>query len=332
LKVVRDSGDDSLTKVNAGAAADKCRVVILTDDPGWHGARLREAFESRGVDVGFASLRDCRFDLGRPGRDPDNPGVVMPGFDGRLPDGVFVRGVPGGTLEQVVLRLDVLHALKLLGVPVYNDGRAIERTVDKAMTSFVLARSEIATPATWVTESEAEARDIAARETAGGRELVAKPLFGSQGAGLRRVSDVAGLPPAAEYDGVYYLQRYIEPAAAGWHDWRVFVIDGTAVAAMTRHGKDWITNVSQGARCEPADLAERDDLRTLAEHAVAALEMDYAGVDLIRDRRGRMHVVEVNGIPAWKGLQSVSQVNIAKRLVDDFLDRYLQRSVLHSVA
>lgn len=321
-----------MTKVNAGVVGDECRVVILTDDPGWHGARLRDAFLSRGVEASFASLRVCRFDLDRQGRDPANPGVVIPGFDGRLPDGVFVRGVPGGTLEQVVLRLDVLHALKLLGVPVYNDGRAIERTVDKAMTSFVLARGGIATPATWVTESETEAHEIVARETDGGRELVVKPLFGSQGAGLKRVSGAAGLPPAAEYDGVYYLQRYIEPAAAGWHDWRVFVIDGTAVAAMTRHGKDWITNVSQGARCEPVDLAERGDLRTQAERAVAALEMDYAGVDLIRDREGHMHVVEVNGIPAWKGLQSVSRVNIAQRLVDDFLDRYLQRPVLHSVA
>lgn len=321
-----------MTKLNTGATGDKRRVVILTDDPGWHGARLHEAFESRGVQASFASLRDCRFDLDRPGRDPAHPGVIIPGFDGRLPDGVFVRGVPGGTLEQVVLRLDVLHALKLLGVRVYNDGRAIERTVDKAMTSFVLARAGIATPATWVTESETEARDIAARETAGGRELVVKPLFGSQGAGLKRVSGVAGLPPVAEYDGVYYLQRYIEPAATGWHDWRVFVIDGTAAAAMTRYGKDWITNVSQGGRCEPADLVERDDLRSLAERAVAALEMDYAGVDLMRDRGGCTHVVEVNGIPAWKGLQSVSRVNIAQRLVDDFMDRYLQRPVLHSVA
>ncbi len=306
--------------------------MILTDDPGWHGARLREAFESRGVEVSFASLRDCRFDFDTRRRDPANSGVVIPGFDGRLPDGVFVRGVPGGTLEQVVLHLDILHALKLLGVPVYNDGRAIERTVDKAMTSFVLARAGIATPATWVTESEALACDIVARETAGGSELVVKPLFGSQGAGLKRVNGVAALPVSAEYDGVYYLQRYIEPAAAGWHDWRVFVIDGRAAAAMTRHGKDWITNVAQGARCEPVDLAERDDLRALAERAVAALEMDYAGVDLIRDRVGRTHVVEVNGIPAWKGLQSVSRVNIAQRLVDDFLDRYLQCPVLHSVA
>ena len=121
------------------------------------------------------------------------------------------------------------------------------------------------------------------------------------------------LPPAADYDGVYYLQRYIESGNAGWHDWRVFVIDGIAVAAMKRQGKSWITNVSQGGTCAPVDLSEHDDLRALAQKACCALQMDYAGVDLIRDRDGHLQVIEVNGIPAWKGLQSVSRGTASRR-------------------
>jgi len=302
-------------------------VVILTDDPGWHGARLREAFESRGIASRFASLRDCRFDLHRPGRH-----VVIPGFEDRLPDGVFVRGVPGGTLEQVVLRLDVLHALKLLGVPVYNDGRAIERTVDKAMTSFVLANAGIPTPATWVTESERDAVAVVRAELAAGRPLIAKPLFGSQGVGLKRISAAADLPPITQFDGVYYLQRYVESGEAAWHDWRVFVIDGKAVAAMKREGKSWITNVSQGGICTPADLSEHEEMCALAQKACVALQMDYAGVDLIRGQDGNLQIIEVNGIPAWKGLQSVTRDSIAKMLVNDFVDRHLRRRALHSVA
>src|SRR5258706_4491195 len=228
-------------KVNAGTTGSGSQVVILTDDPGWHGARLRDAFLARGVDTSFVSLRDCRFDLHRPGRS-----VVLPGFEDHLPGGVFVRGVPGGTLEQVVLRLDVLHALKLLGVPVYNDGRAIERTVDKAMTSFVLANAGISTPATWVTESESEAAAVVRAEMDAGRKLVMKPLFGSQGTGLKRIGVFGDLPPGTDYDGVYYLQCYIESVNARWHDWRAFVIDGAAGAGLKRHGKSWITNVSQG--------------------------------------------------------------------------------------
>jgi RimK family alpha-L-glutamate ligase len=301
------------------------RVVIFTDDPGWHGARLKAAFAARGVEAVFVSLKDCRFELSRPGRY-----FAVPGFEERLPDGVFVRGVPGGTLEQVVLRLDVLHALKLDGVPVYNDGRAIERTVDKAMTSFVLARAGIPAAATWVAESEREARAIVMRETAAGRQLVLKPLFGSQGAGLRRLAGPSELPPPQEYGGVYYLQRYIEPGADGWHDWRVLVINGSARAAMIRRGRTWINNVAQGASCEAAEADP--ELCSLAQSACRALDIDYAGVDLIRDPDGRRIVVEVNGIPAWKGLQSVSRMDIAQALVDDFLERRLPRPALHSVA
>jgi len=316
-----------LIKVDTGVTSSVSRVVILTDDPGWHGARLRDAFESRDVEARFASLRDCRFDLRRPGRS-----VVLPGFEDRLPDGVFVRGVPGGTLEQVVLRLDVLHALKLLGVPVYNDGRAIERTVDKAMTSFVLTNAGVPTPATWITESEIEAAAVVRAAMAAGQELVLKPLFGSQGTGLRRIAAADDLPPGEDYDDVYYLQRYVESGDEGWHDWRVFVIDGAAVAAMKRRGKSWITNISRGGTCVPVDLSEQEDLRALAQKAVHALQMDYAGVDLIRDRDGRLQVIEVNGIPAWKGLQSVTRDSIARMLVNDFVDRHLRRRALHSVA
>ncbi|HXF17391.1 MAG TPA: RimK family alpha-L-glutamate ligase [Burkholderiales bacterium] len=302
-------------------------VIIFTDDPGWHGARLRDAFTARGVGTRFVSLRECGFDLHRPGRH-----VAVPGCGDRLPDGAFVRGVPGGTLEQVVLRLDVLHALKLLGVPVYNDGRAIERTVDKAMTSFVLASAGIATPATWVTESQSYAAEVVRAEIAAGHELVMKPVFGSQGIGLQRIGGENELPAAAGYDGVYYLQRFIASGTEEWHDLRVFVIHGRAVAAMQRHGKSWITNVSQGGRCVPLDLSSNAEVGALAEKACRALHMDYAGVDLIRDGVGLLYVVEVNGIPAWKGLQSVTQPSIAAMLANDFTDRYLRRPALHSVA
>jgi tetrahydromethanopterin:alpha-L-glutamate ligase len=289
------------------------RVPVFTDDPGWHGKRLQEAFSARGREAVFVSLKDCHLDLTH-----GKPGVYIPGFD-RLPEGVFVRGVPGGTLQQVILRLDVLHALSMLGVLVYNEGLAVERTVDKAMTSFILHRNGIETPPTWVCESRHVAHNIILRETMAGRALVIKPLFGSQGQGVRRLDAGTGIPvPMEEHvDGVYYLQGYIDSGEGAWHDHRVFVIDGQVVGAMVRHGSHWINNVAQGARCEP--LAASGEIAELALAAAHALQIDYCGVDIIRDRQGRLFVLEVNSIPAWKGLQSVVDQDIAKVLVDSFL-------------
>jgi glutathione synthase/RimK-type ligase-like ATP-grasp enzyme len=125
------------------------------------------------------------------------------------------------------------------------------------------------------------------------------------------------------YGQVCYLQRYIESGDGRWHDHRVFVIAGTAVAAMLRRGASWVNNVAKGGRCEALELTP--ELAHLAEAATAAVGADYAGVDIVRGEDGRLWVIEVNGIPAWKGLQGVVRVDIAAALADDFLDRYLDR-------
>lgn len=301
------------------------RIAIFTDDPGWHGKRLKRAFSALGYEAVFLSLADCRVDL-----ESGVGGMVLPGFEDRLPDGAFVRGVSGGTLEQVVLRLDFLHLLPAVGVPVYNPARAVEKSVDKAMTSLLLHQAGIPTPPSWVCESEPQARAILMREVARGFELVLKPLFGSQGTGLRRLSQPSDLPPPDEYQNVYYLQRYIGPETNGWEDYRVMVIGGVGRAAMTRRGTGWINNVAQGAACLPAP-ADPELLR-LAEAATQALGMDYAGVDLMRDREGRLTVIEVNSIPAWRGLQSTTDVDIADLLAEDFIQRHVLPARLEKCA
>lgn len=290
-------------------------IALITDDPGWHGVRLREAFAAHACKVQVVSLCDCAIDLLH-----SPQGLHMPGFEKHLPDGVFVRGVPGGSLEQVVLYLDILHALNYLGIPVYNNGRAIERSVDKGMTSLLLQRAGIPVPPTWVVSSEEYGQRIWAQERAAGHRLVVKPLFGSQGQGLVRLANDDTLPALSDYQGVYYLQRFVE----GQHfDWRVFVINGRAVASMQRHGKHWINNVAQGATCVPV-LQDRE-LESMAEAATRVLDMDYAGVDLMRNTAGELQVIEINSIPAWKGLQAASGIDIARCLVDDFQGRYLWR-------
>ena len=289
------------------------RIPVFTDDPGWHGKRLQEAFAVRGYQAVFISLKDCFFDLAA-----GLKGVVIPGFD-QLPKFAFVRGVPGGTLQQVITRLDVLHALEMLGVKVYNTGRAVERTVDKAMTSFLLHHHGVSTPDTWVCESRHEAEKIVSQENSRGMRLVIKPLFGSQGNGVRLIKPNEKLPvPMQQHvDGLYYLQRYVDSGEGQWHDHRVFVIQGKAIAAMVRHGASWVNNVALGGRCEALPLS--GELIALAEAASKAVDIDYCGVDIIRDQDGKAYVLEVNSIPAWKGLQGVADIDIAQALVDDCL-------------
>lgn len=294
----------------------QARIALFTEQAEKGGGPLCRAFAARDIECVPLSLRDCGFDVGGPSH-----GLHLPRFGEHLPRAAIVRFVPGGTFEEVTARLGLLHALVALGVPVCNTPTAIERCVDKAATSFHLARHGIATPRTWVCDDFDAAAAIVRAEARIDAPLVLKPLFGAQGLGLRLVSGVAELPPAEEVGGIYYLQRHVgtppSAAAGGWRDLRVLVCDGRPVAAMERHGKGWITNIRQGARAERvAADGPAGDMAVAAARAVGAV---LAGVDLIRDRAAGWQVLEVNSMPAWTGLQRVHDADITQIVADGLL-------------
>jgi RimK family alpha-L-glutamate ligase len=284
-------------------------VGLVTDSIDWHARQLIAALSSRGVETVPVQLSSCGM------ATASASGLHIDGSGKTLPDAVVVRTMSGGTFEAVTLRLGVLHALRELGVTVWNDARAIERCVDKSMTSFLLARAGIPTPTTWATESYEQAHVIAERETAQGL-LVLKPLFGSQGRGLRLIHKPQDLPRIEETAGrVYYLQRFIGvKRRGGYHDFRILVVQGRIVAAMRRHSMHWVTNIKRGAR--PVAVVINEEMKTLALQASMAVGANFAGVDIVYGTDDRPAVLEVNSMPAWSGLQRVTAVNIASALAE----------------
>lgn len=293
------------------------KIPIFTDESaqqgGWHGTALMQAFAKRGHEAVLVDLQDCVIDL-----SGDAPTIQLPNVD-CVPAVAFVRGIAGGTLQQVITRLNVLHMLKMQGTYIYNDTKAIERTVDKGMTSFLLKQDGIATPATWVCESRAIAHQRIEAHLAVHPYLIIKPLFGSQGQGVTRLqaNTPRPLPKDAFVDGVFYLQAFVD-TGRHTYDYRVFVVNGQPVAAMQRSGEGWLHNVAQGASCKST---QESDVLEMAVRAANALNIEYCGVDVIRDQHGQLWVLEVNSIPAWRGLQSVTKVDIAQTLVDDLLSK-----------
>ena len=284
-------------------------VGLVIDRPDWHARELIGALSARGVETVTVRLDRCGIATG------SDTGLHIDGFGKAVPDTLVVRTMSGGTFEAVTLRLGVLHALRELGVTVWNDARTIERCVDKSMTSFLLSRAGIATPATWATESYEQAYAIVEREAAEG-PLVLKPLFGSQGRGLMLIRKPADLPQAEQAAGrVFYLQRFIGiERHDGYHDFRLLVVQGRVVAAMGRHSSHWITNIKRGGR--PVAVAVNDEMKTLALGAAAAVGAKFVGVDIVYGNDERPVVLEVNSMPAWSGLQRVTLVSIASVFAD----------------
>jgi len=292
-------------------------IGLVVDRMDWHAREVASAFAARGFGTAPIRLHLCGIATQNSG------GLQIDGFAERLPDAVVVRSMSGGPFEAVTLRLGILHALRECGVMVWNDARAIEHCVDKSMTSFLLARAGIATPPTWAVESYDQARTIAQAETKE-TALVLKPLFGSQGRGLRLIRKPDDLPPLQEVaGGVYYLQRFVAVERGGYHDFRLLVVRGCVVAAMQRHSTHWITNVKRGGRPVPALI--NDDVNALAVRAATAVGADFAGVDILYGPDQQPTVLEVNSMPAWSGLQKVSSTNIASNLVAALVDALAER-------
>ena len=295
-------------RVAIGREPSRPIVGLVVDRMDWHARELAAALAARGIGTVPIRLHLCGFSTQVPG------GLQIDGFGERLPDAVVVRSMSGGTFEAVTLRLGVLHALRERGVLVWNDARAIERCVDKSMTSFLLSDAGIATPATWTTASYAQALQIVQCETAEG-PLVLKPLFGSQGRGLKLIRKPQDLPrPADAAGGVWYLQRFVAVERDGFHDFRLLVVQGRVIAAMQRHSSHWITNVKRGGR--PVAAVVNDDMNALAIAAATAVGADFAGVDILYGADQRPMVLEVNSMPAWSGLQKVTPIDIAAVFAD----------------
>jgi tetrahydromethanopterin:alpha-L-glutamate ligase len=300
----------------AASLADDPTILVVSDQRDWHARQMEAAFAAAGARVERIDLADCAFDTCSPS------GLLLPVLGSRLPDAVHVRTLSAGSFEAITKRLGVLHALRELGVLVWNDARAIERCVDKSMTSFLLARACVPTPPTWTMESAEAARALVEREAPRG-PLVLKPLFGAQGKGLRLIRRAEDLPDSEEIAGVYYLQRFQSNGAQDFTDYRLFVLRGRVIATMMRRASTWITNVKQGG--QPYAVTPDAKMERLAIASAQAVGAAIAGVDVLVGADGAPTVLEVNSMPAWGGLQKVSKRNVAEAIARALMESLERR-------
>jgi ribosomal protein S6--L-glutamate ligase len=281
------------------------QVVVLAARAGWHTHELERAAAERGHQLTVLPYEGLVARIG------PAPGLRSRNTELDSADVVLARIIPSGSLEQIIFRVDALHRLEDRGIRVVNSPRAIERTVDKFWTSTLLEQCGIPTPETVVCDDPEEA--IEAYRTLG--DVIVKPLFGSMGLGMVRVSDeemaFRVFRTIEQIRGVYYVQRTVDHDGT---DIRAFVLGGRAIAAIERRASGWRTNLARGGTARSLSLSEQ--LSALAVRAAAAVGADYAGVDLLTGRDGTTYVLEVNGIPGWRGLQEATGLDIAGRLVD----------------
>ena len=288
-------------------------VPILSARTGWHTDELLRALAARGHTGSVVRYESVVARVG-----PRNVDVALSAESQQLLDAraVMARIIPNGSLEQIIYRVDALHWLENRGVCVMNSPRTIERCVDKFYTTVLLREAGLDTPETVVCERIDDAM-AAVRELG---DVIIKPLFGSMGHGMVRVSDpetAFRVCRALEMTrAVFYVQRVVAHAGC---DVRAFVVGNRVVAAIERRSSDggWRTNISLGGEARAIDLTPK--WAELALAAAQAVGADYAGVDLLPANDGTVHVLEVNGIPGWSGVQKTTSTDVAGAIVDHLI-------------
>lgn len=209
----------------------------------------------------------------------------------------------------------ILELADKAGIRTVNSAQATKLCNNKALTTAFLKEAAIPVPKTVIVFSSDEALK-AAQEL--GYPLVIKPIWGSWGRLLSKVETPEALETILEHKqalnspqhSIFYLQEYIEKPD---RDIRVFVVGGKPIAAMYRVSKHWLTNTAKGAI--PKSIKLNKELIGLVQKTVQTLDVEIAGVDIVESKKGYL-VLEVNATPEFHGLKEVTNVNIAKLIIE----------------
>lgn len=288
---------------------------VLASKSGWHFQDLERAANNAPSEYSLSSLdfRQLSAQIAENKSSDNTVDIISNGNQLSKFDAIFARVMPAGTLEQIVFRMDALNRLESQGTRIINSPRAIEIAVDKFLSLAILSQQQILAPETYVAQTASDAERYF-NELDG--SAVLKPLFGSLGNGVVKLSDDQQAHNAFQVcqqaGKAIYLQKFID---TGGTDFRFFVI-GEKVWSIKRTAKpgDWITNVHQGGTpsMHQPTAAESE----LAIRSARATKCEIAGIDVAYDQEtGEPYVLEVNAAPGWQAISKTLEVDFANEIL-----------------
>jgi [lysine-biosynthesis-protein LysW]---L-2-aminoadipate ligase len=272
------------------------RVAVVYDRLRSEERMLFDAFEREGVPVLQLYAPHQRFEFGA-GHDT-------------LPCGIVLERCVSQTRGLAMARL-----YEGLGARVVNPSAVIETCGDKLATNAALARGGVPTPRTGVAFTPEATLELC---ESFGYPVVLKPVVGSWGRLVSRLSDRDAVEAVLEHKGVlggpahkvFYVQEYVHKPG---RDIRAFVVGGRVVAAIYRTSEHWITNTARGATAGNCPLGDELVERTLA--AAAAVGGDVLAVDLLESSDRGLLVVEVNHTMEFRNSVTTTGVDIPALIV-----------------
>ena len=224
---------------------------------------------------------------------------------------VLVRSMPLGSVEQIVFRMNALHAAQASGVQVLNPPRCLEIAIDKWLTLDIAQRAGLETPRTICCQTRDDA--LLAWESLGG-DCIVKPIFGGEGRGIVRVtdSDMAWrvFSTLEQLQSVIYIQEFL---VSEGYDLRLLVVGEELFCVRRENHGDWRSNIARGGRAIPHEPTFEQI--SIAYRASKAISGWMIGVDILPTKDGRNILLEVNAVPGWRATANALNVDMAQLLL-----------------
>ena len=268
--------------------------------------RLVEAARARGHEVRVIDVLRCYMNIAPHHPEIHYRGMRLEGFDAVIPRiGASVTFYGTAVVRQ----------FEMMGVYSLNESVAITRSRDKLRAHQLLARKGIGMPVTGFAHAPDDTTDLI--NLIGGAPCVVKLTEGTQGRGIVLCeTDKAAesvIDAFRDLDAYFIVQEFVEEARGA--DIRCFVIGGRVVAAMMRQAKpgEFRSNLHRGGSAQKVKITPEE--RSTAVRAAKLMGLNVAGVDILRSNKGPV-VMEVNSSPGLEGIESVSGVDIAGRIIE----------------
>jgi len=279
-------------------------IGILTRQPGYTVKRLRVEATKLGHDVQTVKYPECYVDIKQ-----DDPKVFYRGKDLSSFDVIIPRILPGMTAYGA----SIVRQFEMMGTYTTAKSIAISRSRDKLRSIQLLSKSGVGIPKTIFSRETDAVDDLIAHL---GTPMIIKLASSMQGNGvvLAETKKAAKSVIQAFYvnDTSFLLQEYIEEASGS--DIRAFVVGSQVVASIKRQSldDDFRSNIHQGGSASLAVLTEAE--KKIALKAARAMGLTVCGVDMIQSDRGLL-VLEVNSAPGLEGIETVTGVNVARKII-----------------
>ncbi len=232
---------------------------------------------------------------------------------------VLVRSMPLGSVEQIVFRMNALHAAQSFGVHVINPARCLEIAIDKWLTLDIAQRHGLLTPRTVCCQTRDDA--LQAWEVLGG-DCIVKPIFGGEGRGIVRVTD----PDMAwrvfstleQLQSVIYVQEFLE---SNGYDLRLLVVGEELFCVRRENCGDWRSNIARGGQAIPHEPTFEQI--SIAFRASKAIGGWMIGVDILPTKDGRNVLLELNAVPGWRATAGALHVDMAQLILHRLHERLI---------